>query len=39
VLIVNFVNGADVRVVQRRSSLGFALEAAEGLRVFGYVVG
>ena len=39
VLVVNFVDGADVRMVQCGSRLGFALEAAESLRVFGYVVG
>jgi hypothetical protein len=39
VLVVNFVDGADVRMIQRRGSLGFALKAAECLRVFGYVVG
>ncbi len=38
VLVVNFVDGADVRMIQGRGSLGFALEAAECLRVFGYVV-
>ena len=38
VLIVNFVDRADVRMIQGRSRLGFALKAAEGLRVFGYVV-
>jgi len=38
VLVVNFVNGADVRVVLRRCGLTFALEAGEGLRVFGDVV-
>ncbi len=39
VLVVNFVDGADVRMVQGGSSLGFALKAGESLRVFGYVVG
>jgi len=38
-LIVNFVDGADVRMIQRRSSLGLALKAAERLRVFAYIVG
>ncbi len=38
-LFANFVNGADVGMVQRRGSLGFALKAGESLRVFGYVVG
>src|SRR5882672_7437266 len=39
VLLVNLVNGADVGMVQRGGSLGFALEAAECLRIFGNVVG
>ena len=30
VLIVNFVNRTDVRMIQGRSRLGFALKAAEG---------
>jgi hypothetical protein len=38
-LIVNFVDGADVRMIQCRCCLGFALKAAECLRVFGYLVG
>ena len=39
VLVVNFVDRADVGMVQCRGRLGFALETAECLRVFGYVVG
>ena len=39
VLVVNFVDRADVRMIQCRGGLGFALKSAEGLRVFGYVVG
>jgi hypothetical protein len=39
VLVINFVNRADIGVIQCRGSFGFALKAAEGLRVFGYVVG
>src|SRR6202040_1800486 len=39
VLVVNFVDRADIRVVESRSSLGFALKAAESLRVFGHLVG
>jgi hypothetical protein len=39
VLIVNFVDRADVGMVQGRSRLGFALESAERVRVFGYLVG
>ena len=38
-LVVNFVDRADVRMIQRGGGLGFALKAAESLRVFGYVVG
>ncbi len=38
VLVVNFVDGADIGMIQCRCRLGFALKAAEGLRVFGYVV-
>ncbi len=39
VLVVNLVDGADVGVIQRRSGLGFALEAGQGLRVFGDFIG
>src|SRR5271154_7028337 len=39
VLVVDFVDGADVGVIQRRGRLGFALKTGERLRVFGYVVG
>ena len=39
VLVVDFVDGADVGMVQGGGGLGFALEAAECLRVFGHVVG
>ena len=35
VLVVNFVDGADVGMVERRRGLGFALKAGQGLRVFG----
>ncbi len=38
VLVVNFVDGADVRMVQRRGGLGFALKTGENLRVFGDIV-
>ena len=38
-LVVNLVDRADVGMVQGRSGLSFALEAAECLRVFGHVVG
>jgi len=39
VLVVNFVNRADVRMIECGGCLGFALETAECLRVFGYIVG
>jgi hypothetical protein len=39
VRLVDLVDSADVRVVQRRRSLGFALESAESLRVVGEFVG
>jgi hypothetical protein len=39
VLVVNFVDRADIRMIQCRSSFGFALKAAEDLPVFGYLVG
>ena len=38
VLIVNFVDRADVRMIQCRGGLGFALEAAESVRVFGHFI-
>ena len=38
-LIVDFVNGADVGMVEGGGGLGFALEAAEGLRILGDFVG
>jgi len=34
VLVVNFVDGADVGVIQSGCGLGFALEAGQGLRIF-----
>src|SRR5580698_10206226 len=37
-VFANLVNGADIRVVQRRSSLRLALEAFQGLMVSGYLV-
>ena len=33
--LVDFVDGADVRVIQRGRSLGLPLKAAQGLRVVG----
>src|SRR5271155_4263580 len=38
VLIVNLMNGADVRMIERRSGPGFALKTAESLRVLRAVV-
>ncbi len=38
-LVINLVNGADVRMVQCRRSFRFALKAGEGLRVFCNVIG
>jgi len=37
--LVDFVNRADVRMIQRGRSLGFPLEAAEGLCIVGEFVG
>ena len=39
VFFANLVNGADVRMIQGRRGLGFALKAAECLWVFGYLFG
>jgi hypothetical protein len=39
VLVVDFVDGADVRVIQRGGSFGFALKAAQRLRIFRYLHG
>jgi len=36
---VNFVDGADVGMVQGGRSFGFSLKAAECLSIFGYVIG
>src|ERR1700746_2263728 len=38
-LLPDLVDRADARVVQRRGSFGFALEAAQSLRVLGHIVG
>jgi hypothetical protein len=35
VLVVDFVDGADVRVIERGGSFGFALEAAQSLCITG----
>ena len=37
-LVVDFVDRADIGMIQRRGSFGFTLEAAQGLRVFGDLV-
>ena len=39
IVLTDFMNRADVRVVQCRGSLGFALEAAQSLRVLRYIIG
>jgi hypothetical protein len=36
--LVNFVDRADMRVIQGRGGFGFPLEAAESLRVVGKIV-
>ncbi len=37
--LIDFVDGADVRVIKRRCCLGFPLKAAEGLRIVRKFVG
>ncbi len=37
-LVINFVDGADVGMIQRGSGLGFTFEAGQGLRIIGNVV-
>src|SRR6266851_9058104 len=37
-LVVDFVDGADVRVIHGGGGLGFALEAAKSLPIFGYFI-
>jgi hypothetical protein len=39
VRFIDFVNGADVRVIQGRGGLGFTPEAAEGFGIFRYWIG
>ena len=39
IVLTDFMNRADVRVVQCRGSLGVALEAAQSLLVLPYIVG
>src|SRR5215469_8782253 len=39
IVLADFINRADVRMIQCRGSLGFALEAAQSLRVLCYIVG
>ena len=34
-MFVDFINGADVGMIERRGSAGLALEAAQGVTVFG----
>ena len=38
-MLANFVNRADVRMVERRAGAGFACEAFQSLRVRGNAVG
>jgi len=38
VVLLNIVDGADVGMIQRGSRAGFALEAFQGLRIFGDVI-
>jgi hypothetical protein len=38
-LVINLVNGADVRMIQGGRSLRFALESGQSLRVFGDFIG
>ena len=38
VLVINLVDGTDVRMVQCRGSLSFAAEAGQCLRVLGYFI-
>ena len=38
VVFVDFVDGADVGMIQRGGGLGFAFETGQGLRIFGYIV-
>jgi len=39
VLFVNFVDSADVRMIQSRGGLRFTLEARQGLGIFSNLVG
>ena len=39
ILLPDLMNGADIRMVQSRSRLRFALEASQSLRVLGNFVG
>ena len=39
VLVINFVNGTDVGMIEGRSSLSFSFETVQSLRVFGDVIG
>ena len=37
-MVVNFVDGADVGMIQCRGGFRFALETAKRLRIFGHIV-
>jgi len=39
VLVINFIDGADVWVIESGPSFGFALETDQSLRVFGHFIG
>jgi len=39
VLVVNFIDSANVRVIQCRGGLGLTLKAAKGLWIFGNIIG
>lgn len=39
ILRADFVDGADIRMIERRSGAGFAAEAFEGLRIVGNIFG
>src|SRR5580693_1208218 len=38
-LVINLVNGADVRMIQSGRSLRFALESGQSLLILGYFIG
>src|SRR5580700_12249612 len=39
IAFIDFVDGADIRMIQRRSGLRFAFKTRQRLRIFGYFVG